>query len=246
MKMVEKIDDIHRTTPIVSTQLQFSVPKERWLSTYSRKYPQLQFEILSILSISPEQGNCLLQVKGTKLSSFFREFSKEFDSTKYQLIRCEKNEILMNMIFDSPWVIWAIIGPQVIIIYPIIIQNGIISIELIAPRRKIEEIFRKPIWKKLQIKFTVARKYCGSPSLNSHQKEILLKAMEFGLFDIPRKKSLTNAVKLLAEESGKKLSVSALSENMRRITKRLAECYLNCRDTEEVEADFVKEFNNLS
>lgn len=243
--MVENFEDIHRTTPIVSTQVHFSVPKERWLSIYSRKYPQLQFEIVSLLSITQDQGNCLLQIKGTKLSSFFREFSKEFDSTKYQLILHEKNEILMNIIFDSPWVIWSIIGPQVIIIYPIIIQNGTITIELIAPRRKIEEIFCKPIWKKLQIKFTVARKYCGSPSLNIHQKEILLKAMDFGLFDIPRKKSLTDATRLLEEETGKKISVSALSENIRRISKRLAECYLNCRDTDEVEADFVKQFNNL-
>ncbi len=243
--MVENLEEIHKTTTIVSTQVTFSVPKKRWLSTYSMKYPQLQFEILSLLSISEDQGNCLFHIKGSTVISFFKEFSKEYDPKKYQLILEEKGELLMNIIFDSPWVIWSIVEPQVIVLYPIRIQNGKITIELIAPIRKIEEIFRKPKWSMLNLKFTVAKKYCGAPSLNKHQKYILDKALEYGLFDIPRENSLTDAVKMLEEDSGKKISVSALSENIRRITKKLAECYVNCRDTEEVELDLLVELNKI-
>jgi predicted DNA binding protein len=242
--MVEDLDEIHKTTTIISTQVNFSIPERRWLSTFSLKYPELQFEILSLLSISKDQGNCLLRIKGTKISTFFKEFSTEYDPKAYQLILKETGELLMNIIFESPWVIWSIVEPQVIILYPIKIQNGKITIELIAPQKKIEEIFRKPIWEKLNLTFTVARKYCGAPSLNSHQKMILDKAMEFGLFDIPRKNSLTEAVEEL-EKSGIKMSVSALSENIRRISKKLAECYLNCRDTDEVELDTFTKKNTL-
>jgi predicted DNA binding protein len=241
--MVQNLDEIHKTTTIISTQVNFSVPKQRWLGTYSKKYPQLQFEILSLLSISKDQGNCLLHIKGSKVISFYKEFSKEFDSKKYQLILEEKGELLMNIIFDSPWVIWSIVEPQVIILYPIKIKDGKIMIELIAPIRKLEEIFRKPIWKPLNLKFTVAKKYCGAPSLNKHQKHILDKSIQYGLFDIPRKTSLTKAVKVLEKETGKKISVSALSENIRRITKKLADCYLNCRDTEDVELDLLVQLN---
>ena len=238
--MVEHLDDIHKTTTIISTQVQFLVPKQRWLGIYSLKYPQLQFDILSLLSISKERGNCLLHIKGNKIITFFKEFSKEHDPKLYQLILQEKGEILMNIIFDAPWVIWSIVEPQVIILYPIRIQNGKIQIELIAPIKKIEEIFRKPIWEKLKIKFKVARKFCAKdPTLNPHQKNILDRAMEFGLFDIPRKTSYTEAVEKLGK-SGVTMSVSALSENIRRISKKLAECYVNCRDTDKVELETLK------
>ena len=242
--MVEDIEDIHKTTTIISTQVTFSIPPKRWLSTYSLKYPQLKFEILSLLSISQVQGNCLFRIKGNKLHSFFTEFTKEYDSTSFQLSKKDKDEILLSMVFDSPWVIWSIISPQVIILYPIKIQNGKITIELIAPKRKVEELFRKPIWEKLNLKFKVAKKYCGAPTLNEHQKAILDKAMEYGLFDIPRPNSLTDAVKKL-EQTGVKMSVSALSENIRRISKKLAECYMNCRDTDKVELDTITSKNNI-
>ena len=231
--MVEKLDKFHKTTTVVNTHISFQVPKARWLSKYSYKYPQLQFSILSLLSISKEQGNCLLHIKGPKIASFYKEFSKNFDPKKYQMILKESGEILMNILMDAPWVIWSIIEPQVIILYPITIRNGKITIELIAPIRKIEEIFRKPKWKKLNLKLKVTAKYCGAPALNKHQKYILDKAMEYGLFEIPRKKSLTEAVELL-EEEGYKISVSALSENVRRINKKLSECYMNCHDTDDV------------
>ena len=150
----------------------------------------------------------------------------------------------MNIIFDSPWVIWSIVEPQVIIMYPVMIQNGKITIELIAPIRKVEEIFRKPIWEKLNIKFNVARKYCAKdPSLNDHQKFILDKAIEFGLYEIPRQETMTDTVKKLEEQYNYKISVSALSENLRRISKKLAECYVNCRDTEEVKLDTLTKKN---
>lgn len=239
-KMDTQLDDFHKTSTIISTQVSFSVPKQRWLATYSYRYPQLEFEILSLLSISKEQGNCLLHIKGTKINSFYKEFSKNYDPKKYQMILKESGELLMNIIFDSPWVIAEFSIPQVIILYPIKIQNGKITIELIAPKRKIEEIFRKPKWKQLNLKINIAAKYCGAPSLNKHQKYILDKAVEYGLFDIPRKKSLTEAVELL-EEEGYKISVSALSENIRRIGKKLAECYMNCRDTDEVKLNPIIE-----
>ncbi len=242
--MVEDLEDIHKTTTVISTQVNFSVPKQRWLSVYSIKYPNLLFSILKMRSITEEQGNCLLYVKGQKTKSFFKEFSKDMEPGKYERLVDVPGEIMMNVTFDGPWVINAIRGPQIILLYPIKIQKGTITLELIAPIRKIEEIFRKPIWEKLTLKFNVAKKYCGAPTLNLHQKKILDKAMEFGLFDIPRKKSLTEAVDEL-EKSGIKMSVSALSENIRRISKKLAECYMNCRDTDEVELDTLTNKNKI-
>lgn len=243
--MIENGDELHKTTTIISTRVTFSIPKNRWLSTYSLKYPQLSFEILRMRSISESHGICLLNIKGSKTKSFFKEFSKEMDSEKFDRHIDKDEELVMDFTFDSPWVINAIRGPQVIIIYPIVIRKGKITIELIAPIRKIEDIFRKPIWDKLSPKFTVAKKYCGAPTLNPHQKHILDKALEYGLFDIPRKISLTEAVKILDKETGKKISVSALSENIRRISKKLAECYINCRDTEDVELDLLVELNKI-
>ena len=211
-------------TDIVQLKFSFPIPADKWLGQISLKYPLLQFNMLSTLLLNKNQVNCLIQIKGIKLDHFWKEFSKDYDEEKYQLIFQDSNTILINIIFDGPWILQNIMDAQLLIRFPLIISNGLVSIELIAPRSKIEVLFKNPRWKKIKVSIKQIGQYCpdSDSALSPKQTDILIHALKSGFFDVPRKKTLS----MMANELG--LSPSALSENIRRINKRLGEQYLDC------------------
>ena len=232
--MATSLQNIHTTGSITHTQVSFSVPKDKWLAKYSIKYPHIQFELLSSLALSENQGNCLIQVKGEHLTQFWDDFSSYYDSKKYQIILQDTHTLLMNVIFDAPFVLWTIMDTQLIIMFPIVIKNGALSIDIIAPRKKIEDLFKKPYWKNLGLAIKHLGEVSSTPKLSSHQNRIVDYALEYGLFDIPRKKSLTEAAVLISEKNPENtMSVSALSENLRRISKKLVVSYVKGRNIED-------------
>jgi len=232
--MTTSLQTFHTTGSIIHVQVTFSVPKDKWLAQYSVKYPELQFELLSSLALSENQGNCLIQVKGEHMGMFWDDFSSYYDSKKYQIILQDSHTLLMNVIFDAPFVLWTIMDTQLIILFPIVIRKGRLSIDIIAPRKKIEDLFKKPYWKKLDLSIKRMGKVSSTPKLSPHQNRIVDYALEYGLFDIPRKKSLTEAAAVISENNPQNtMSVSALSENLRRISKKLVESYVKGREIED-------------
>ncbi|MHA1718211.1 MAG: helix-turn-helix domain-containing protein [Promethearchaeota archaeon] len=209
---------------VVLLNFSLSIPPEKWLAKFSMSYPHLQFIMLSMLPFSENQGNALLQIKGPNLTQFWDEFKKFNEKKRNEMIFRDKNSILLNILMSDPWVLQTILDAQLLLRFPIIIQNGKISIELIGSRNKIDQLFNHKNWKKADIAIKQIKKYCPNSLLTPRQLEILNKALINGFFDIPRKKSLS----IMAKEIG--ISPSALSENIRRINKKLAEHYISCLD----------------
>ncbi|QEE17149.1 helix-turn-helix domain-containing protein [Promethearchaeum syntrophicum] len=208
-------------------QLNFSilVPPKKWLSKFSLLFPQLQFNLMSMVPISKNQGNLLLQIKGLKLNQFWEKFTKTSEKINYNLIFQDKNSILMNILMGDPWILQTIFDAQLLLQFPFLLMNGKIFLQLVGSRKKIDELFSSNAhWKEIDISIKKIRKYCPDSLLTPRQFEILNQSLNNGFFDIPRKKSLS----VLAEEIG--ISPSALSENIRRINKKLAEHYISCID----------------
>ena len=211
---------------VVQLNFSLSIPPEKWLSKFSISYPDLQFNLLSMLPLSKNQGNTLLQVKGLNLEQFWDEFSKFYEKHNYNLIFNDDKTILLNFIVSDPWILQTIFNAQLFLRFPVLVQKGNITIELIGSRKKIDQLINNnENWKDVEISIQQIRKYCPDSLLTPRQLEILSQSLINGFFDIPRKKSLS----LLAKEIG--ISPSALSENVRRINKKLAEHYISCLDT---------------
>ncbi len=211
---------------VVQLNFSLSIPQEKWLSKFSISYPDLQFNILSMLPLSANQGNILLQVKGLNLDQFWDEFSKFYENHNFNLIFKDDKTILLNFIVGDPWILQTIFDAQLFLRFPVLIQRGNITIELIGSRTKIDQLINNnENWKNVEIQIQQIRKYCPDSLLTPRQLEILSQSLTNGFFDIPRKKSLSE----LAKEIG--ISPSALSENVRRINKKLAEHYISCLDT---------------
>ncbi len=208
---------------IVQLKFSFPIPSQKWLARFSLKFDDLQINLLSMLFLSKKQGSGLFQIQGGNkqhLDEFWQDFIEFSDSSKYTLIFRDERTILVNILSSDPWVLHTLMDAQFILLFPILIRNGSISIELIAPRNKIDLIFNNPDWQKVDISIKQIGSYCPDSLLSQRQSEILNSALRNGFFDIPRKKSLSDLADIL------RISPSALSENLRRINKKLAEHFL--------------------
>jgi predicted DNA binding protein len=208
---------------IVQLKFSFPIPTKKWLARFSMKFDDLQINLLSMLLLSKKQGSGLFQIQGGNkqhLDEFWQDFIEFSNSSKYTLIFRDERTILVNILSSDPWVLHTLMDAQFILLFPILIRNGSISIELIAPRNKIDLIFNNPEWKKVNISIKQIGSYCPDSLLSLRQSDILRSALHNGFFDIPRKKSLSDLAEVL------QISPSALSENIRRINKKLAQHFL--------------------
>jgi len=208
----------------IQVKLTFPIPDEKWLAKFSRSYPLLQFKLLSLLPISKTQGYCLLQIEGTNLNQFWENFEKYYAAKNLNLIFKDEQSIALNIVIGDTWVLNMIVEAQAVLNFPIIIHDGIALFELIAPRVKIEQMLTHSNWKKLEISIKQIGQYCADTILTPRQSEILTKALTNGYFEIPRRVSLSDFAKNIG------ISATALSGNLRRITQKLGEKYLNAFD----------------
>lgn len=204
---------------IVQTSFSFKIPDKKWLYNFSCKFSSLQFYILSLLPLANNQGNCLMQIKGVRNSVFLDEFLEFYDSKQYALLHKSPNYLLLNVKMKNPWFLRAIIKSDLILHYPIRINNGDINIELIAERDKIDSLFTRFDDHLMTYSIGFIRHYTSTPVLTSKQEKNLQVLLEGGYFEIPRRSSLSSFAKTL------NLSPTSLSEMIRRISRNLATNY---------------------
>jgi hypothetical protein len=212
------------TDEIVQLKFSFPIPPNLWLTEFTLKYPLLYFNVLSALLLSENRANCLIQVKGINIDNFWKEFTIQQNNDKFQLLYNDANSVLINILIGDPWILRHIMTSQLLVRFPLTIINGKVSIELIASRNKIEGLFNNPKWKEINVSIKQIGQYCPDTLLSNKQSDILIHALKNGFFESPRKQTLSS----LATELG--LSPTALSENIRRITKKLGEQYLECNE----------------
>ncbi len=205
---------------VVQVIFSFTIPDKRWLYLFSSKFTELDFGILSLLPLSKRRGNCLLQVKGINFSAFLHDFREYYKEDQYVILNEAPSSLLINVKMANPWFLQTIIDTDLILHYPIRIKSGAITIELIAERNKIDQMFTR--FDKKNVNYTIIHigHYSSSPILTPRQEIILQRLLEDGYYEIPRRKSLSTFAKEF------KISPTSLSEMIRRISRNLARYYL--------------------
>lgn len=206
---------------IVHTNFFFKIPKGKILSKMSLAYPQLKFELLSLLPLSePEKmGMSLINVKGPNLTQFAENLAQMLLPSQYTILHNLPDNVLLNLYMKNPWFLLTIIKTNIILKYPIIVQANRIYVDLIAERQKIDNLFAE--FEANHVEYFVRRigRFSQSPFLSSRQERILKILLERGYFEIPRVNSLTQ----IADEL--KVAPASLSEMIRRIFKKLSSNY---------------------
>lgn len=205
---------------IVQIKLKIDIPQDKWLAKFNKKYPELNFYILSKFLIDDKTGLTLYQINGPSVTRFISDFKEKSTKISSQILFEGEELVLLNVKVVDPWILNTLVKTELLIIYPILVKEGKIRIEAITDRFKVDHFMTQLGKKGIKAAIESIGYYYKSALLTSRQNEILNAASKNGYFDIPRRISLTEFAKTLH------ISKSALSENMRRIYKRLTESYL--------------------
>ena len=205
---------------IVQIKLKIDIPQDKWLYKFNQKYPELNFYILSKFLIDDKTGLTLFQINGPSVTQFLKDFKDEANRFSSQILFEGEGLVILNVKVVDPWILNILVKTELLIVYPILIKEGIIRIEAITERFKVDHFMTGLEKKGIRAVIKSIGYYDKSTLLTQRQYEILTIASKNGYFDIPRRISLTEFAKTLH------ISKSALSETMRRIYKKLTESYL--------------------
>lgn len=206
---------------VVQVKFKIEIPEDKWLSKLNQKYSELDFNMLSKYLIDERTGNTLFEIKGQNTTRFLADVKNSLKSSNFTILHETSGFLLLNVKTKDPWILNALIKTELLLIYPLKVKQGKIHVNAITDRSKIDQFLIELEDKGIPFKIASIGKFKQASLLTDRQQEILKKAYDAGYYHIPRKmkqKSLANALEI---------SPSALSENLRRIHRRLTEDYLD-------------------
>jgi predicted DNA binding protein len=205
---------------VVEVKLQFILPDEKCLFRISKKYPDLVFKNISMLPLPENMGNTLVEVNGARVDQLLDDIGTESNIASAKVVFRTTDHVLVNVQVNEPLILNLLGETKVMLGYPVIFQDGKGHITLIGERKDIDVLLER--FEAQGVEFTI-KSIGGSTAnevLSEKQKQVLVKALKVGFFETPRKVSLTT----LAREFD--VSPTALSEMLRRLSKKLAEHYI--------------------
>lgn len=208
------------STDRVHLSLKIKVPRSKWLAEFNKKYPTLKFHILSKFLLDENTGNTLFRIQGSSIDQFLKDFHNLPKGPSYQVLYNDKRLIILNVKVNDPWILIALIKTELLLEYPIRVENGFLCIESFARRAVVDHFLEELEQKEINFHIQSIGYYHRRTLLTEKQQKVLSYAFDKGYFEIPRKITL----KSMARELD--VSRSALSEMFRRIFKSLARDFL--------------------
>ena len=206
---------------IVQIKLSINIPQNKWLATFNRNFPELNFHILSNFLIGENTGITSFQIRGSTVKQFISHFKDKLAKNSSQILFEGEDLVILNIKEDDPWILNTLVKTELLISYPVLVKEGKIRMEAITDRSKVDKFLTQLKKKGIEAKIERIGYFYKSTLLTQRQNEIINLAYQNGFFNIPRSISLTEFAKDL------NISKSALSETLRRIFKKLANNYLN-------------------
>ncbi len=164
--------------------------------------------------------NVVMRIKSVEWMKILEYIAK--NSTVVGVYIWEKSEDQVTLAVKCVSSLFAktILQAECILKYPVIVQNGQGTWQLIAPRTKMDHLLES--FDEIGIIYSISSiegydMPVSRAGLTKHQQNVFDAALTQGYFDTPRRITLTGLAKKL------KLSKSTLSTILRRISRHLAE-----------------------
>lgn len=203
-----------------ATKLSVTLPTEIWISEVSRTFPDYFFEFKSVMMTNIEEmaTNNLFSIKGLYPEKCL-QIMKSFSDINLITILEEKPQNMMLMVQSkNHFILHAMQKYHIVPQFPITIQNGVATIQMIGCRSHIDEFIDELQQKHMRVEMHQMGAYEHKSSLNEltpRQLEIYQKAKKAGYYETPRKITLTE----LAKQEN--LSKSTLSILLQKVHKKL-------------------------
>jgi len=205
---------------IVQIKLSIDIPQDKWLATFNKRYPELNFQILSNFLLNENVGITSFKIRGASIKQFISDFKDSLAKKSSQILFEGEDLVILNVKEVDLWILNTLVKTELLVSYPVLVKRGKIRMEAITNRPKVDKFLTQLKKKDIEAKIERIGYYYKSTLLTQRQNEIVNLAYEKGFFNIPRSISLSLFAKDL------KISKSALSETLRRIFKKLASNYL--------------------
>ncbi|MFX1294068.1 MAG: helix-turn-helix domain-containing protein [Promethearchaeota archaeon] len=202
---------------VMKVEFEIYMPEKLWIAILSKKYHNINFEILSILPTEKMVGNALIKISGPDIENVIKEIKGQSSCLELYIIDDSDDSKIFNVKTNDPWLLISLIKSEIILEMPVIVKNGIAVWKVLAPRKKIATFNKLLNEKNVQFKLKSITKYQKEVKLTKRQSEILDLALKLGYYEIPRKITLTKLAKKL------NIAKSTLSGIIRRIDKKLIE-----------------------
>ena len=217
---MDRIFSLFMSQDIVQIKLSIEIPQDKWLATFNKKYPELNFHILSNFPIGENSGITSFQIRGSSVKRFSSDFREKLAEKTTQILYEGEDLVILNVREVDPWILNTLVKTELLISYPVLVKEGKIRIEAITNRSKVDRFLTQLKKKDIDAKIERIGYYYKSTLLTQRQNQVINLAYQKGYFNIPRSISLSEFAKDL------NISKSALSETLRRIFKKLANNYL--------------------
>jgi len=203
--------------------LRIRIPLDIWTGPFSTRHHNLRMEALNRTDLSEETSVSDYWISGGPPGVWANEIAAYPDVVRVESLAEVADGCLYRVTYRNPPVIYTYRRLQLPIQFPLRMQDGIITWEVIGRRSDFEEVLEFAKRRAVDVRIvSIRRRPLRShlPLLTEAQHRLLTDAMAAGYFAVPRAITLTE----LARKLGR--SKSSTSEALALIEKKLLESAL--------------------
>lgn len=203
--------------------LRLSIPADVWTGPFSRRHPTIRCEALNRTDLTGDIAISDYWIGGQPPGVWASEIASYPDVVRVESLAEVADGCLYRVTYRNPPVVYAHRRLELPIQFPVRMQNGILTWEVIGRRSDLEEVLRFARSRSDEVSIvSIRRRPLRShlPLLTEGQQRLLSHAMAAGYFAVPRGITLTE----LARGLGR--SKSSISEALAVIERKLLESAL--------------------
>jgi predicted DNA binding protein len=200
--------------------LRLRIPRAIWTGPFSEAHPEVRLEALNRTEVAPDVSVSDYWIGGGTPGMWGREIERYDDVLKVESLAQVGNGSLYRITYQNPPVVSLYQRMRLPLQFPVRIQAGRITWEIVARYTEFEEIMRHMRGVDPQVSVVSLRRQplrSHLPLLTESQQELLAQAMAAGYFAVPRGITLTDLARKLDR------SKSAISESIALIEQKLLE-----------------------
>jgi predicted DNA binding protein len=208
---------------VLIATLRIGMQKDLWTGGFSRAHPSLRLEGLNRTDLTSDISVSDYWISGGSPGLWASEISGYSDVQRVESLAEVADGCIYRVTYRNPPVVDLYRRLRLPLQFPLRIQSGIITWEVVARRAEFDEVLRYIKDQHLDATIvSIRRRPLRShlPSLTQGQQQLLSDAMAAGYFAVPRGITLTDLAKRLGR------SKSSISESLAHIEKKLLESAL--------------------
>jgi len=200
-------------------RLEFDIPRDVWLSAFSRAHPDLLIEVHNTMTVAPKQTLGDFEIYGPK-KDWTSEIARYRDVLQVTRLDVFPDLSRYRVRFSQPIYLALAHDLALLLRYPRTAQDGVFNCETVAETSQVHRLIARLRDAGCKARVVSLRRdslRSCRPTFTPVQREIFRQALASGYFEVPRRITLTGLATKLSR------SKSTVSETLAVVERKLAE-----------------------